>query len=139
MRDATAVPLVTPEEEIALAARIKKGDEQAREHMIKANLRLVVKIARDYDNLGLPLLDLINEGNIGLIKGVERFDPAHPEMGWSTAVAPMQTAPARTWFRAQHWGTGTASSPVASAWAPGRACTSGSIAAVAARAAGMTC
>jgi RNA polymerase primary sigma factor len=48
----------------------------AREHMIRANLRLVVKIARDYDGLGLPLLDLINEGNIGLMKGVERFDPA---------------------------------------------------------------
>src|SRR5262249_49339836 len=64
-----------PAEEIALAKRIRKGDEAAREHMIKANLRLVVKIARDYEGLGLPLLDLINEGNIGLIKGVERFDP----------------------------------------------------------------
>src|SRR5205085_6407701 len=52
------------------------GDEEAREQMIKANLRLVVKIARDYENQGLPLLDLINEGNIGLIKGVERFNPA---------------------------------------------------------------
>jgi RNA polymerase primary sigma factor len=70
------VKLLTPEEEIALAKRIQKGDEQAREHMIKANLRLVVKIARDYDGLGLPLLDLINEGNIGLMKGVERFNPA---------------------------------------------------------------
>jgi RNA polymerase primary sigma factor len=68
------VKLLTPPEEIALARRIKRGDKQAREHMIKANLRLVVKIARDYDGLGLPLLDLINEGNIGLMKGVERFD-----------------------------------------------------------------
>ncbi|HSH93825.1 MAG TPA: sigma-70 family RNA polymerase sigma factor, partial [Roseimicrobium sp.] len=55
--------------------RIKRGDKKAREHMIKANLRLVVKIARDYEGYGLPLLDLINEGNIGLMKAVERFDP----------------------------------------------------------------
>ncbi len=75
LREIGQVKLLTPKEEIALARRIKKGDAAAREHMIKANLRLVVKIARDYDNLGLPLLDLINEGNIGLIKGVERFDP----------------------------------------------------------------
>ncbi len=75
LREVGQVKLLTPNEEILLARRIRKGDEQAREHMIRANLRLVVKIARDYENLGLPLLDLINEGNIGLIKGVERFDP----------------------------------------------------------------
>jgi RNA polymerase primary sigma factor len=75
MREIGQVKLLTPAEEVALAKRIRKGDEQAREHMIRANLRLVVKIARDYEGLGLPLLDLINEGNIGLIKGVERFDP----------------------------------------------------------------
>jgi RNA polymerase primary sigma factor len=69
------VKLLTPKEEITLARRIKRGDKQAREQMIKANLRLVVKIARDYEGLGVPLLDLINEGNIGLMKGVERFDP----------------------------------------------------------------
>ena len=69
------VKLLTPDEEIALAQRIRRGDKLAREQMIKANLRLVVKIARDYENLGLPLMDLISEGNIGLIKGVERFDP----------------------------------------------------------------
>jgi RNA polymerase primary sigma factor len=76
LREIGKVKLLTPEEEIVLSKRIRKGDEQAREHMIKANLRLVVKIARDYENLGLPLLDLINEGNIGLMKGVERFNPA---------------------------------------------------------------
>jgi RNA polymerase primary sigma factor len=70
------VPLLTPQDEITLAARIKKGDSEARAWMIKANLRLVVKIAHDYANLGLPLLDLISEGNIGLMKAVERFDPA---------------------------------------------------------------
>jgi RNA polymerase primary sigma factor len=75
LREIGQVKLLTVEEEITLAKRIKRGDKKAREHMIKANLRLVVKIARDYDGLGLPLLDLINEGNIGLMKGVERFDP----------------------------------------------------------------
>jgi RNA polymerase primary sigma factor len=75
LREIGQVKLLTPPEELALARRILKGDEEAREQMIKANLRLVVKIARDYEGLGLPLLDLINEGNIGLMKGVERFDP----------------------------------------------------------------
>jgi RNA polymerase primary sigma factor len=76
LREIGQVKLLTPQEEIELAARIKRGDRKAREHMIKANLRLVVKIAHDYDGLGLPLLDLINEGNLGLMKAVERFDPA---------------------------------------------------------------
>ena len=76
LREIGQVKLLTPQEEIELAARIKKGDKRAREHMIKANLRLVVKIAHDYEGYGLPLLDLINEGNIGLMKAVERFDPA---------------------------------------------------------------
>jgi RNA polymerase primary sigma factor len=76
LREIGQVKLLTPQEEIVLAKRIKRGDEKAREQMIKANLRLVVKIARDYENQGLPLLDLINEGNIGLMKGVERFNPA---------------------------------------------------------------
>ena len=69
------VKLLTPEQEIELAERIKQGDKKAREEMIKANLRLVVKIARDYEGIGLPLLDLISEGNIGLMRAVERFDP----------------------------------------------------------------
>jgi RNA polymerase primary sigma factor len=76
LREIGQVKLLTPEEEVQLAARIKKGDKKAREQMIKANLRLVVKIAHDYENFGLPLLDLINEGNIGLMKAVERFDPS---------------------------------------------------------------
>lgn len=76
MREVGEVALLTGKEENELAARIKAGDEAAREHMIRANLRLVVKIAREYEGLGLPLLDLINEGNIGLMKAVERFDPA---------------------------------------------------------------
>src|SRR5260370_20722010 len=76
LREIGQVQLLTPEEEIDLAARIKKGDREARTLMIKANLRLVVKIAHDYANLGLPILDLVSEGNIGLMKAVERFDPA---------------------------------------------------------------
>ena len=76
LREIGQVKLLTPQEEVELAARIKKGDKRAREQMIKANLRLVVKIARDYEGIGLPLLDLISEGNIGLMKAVERFDPA---------------------------------------------------------------
>jgi RNA polymerase primary sigma factor len=76
LREIGQVKLLTPAEEIDLAARIKKGDRKAREQMIKANLRLVVKIAHDYEGFGLPLLDLISEGNIGLMKAVERFDPS---------------------------------------------------------------
>ena len=75
LQEVSGTPLLTVQEEIELAARIKKGDQKARAWMIKANLRLVVKIAHDYSNLGLPLLDLISEGNIGLIKAVERFNP----------------------------------------------------------------
>lgn len=76
LREIGQIPLLTPDQEIDLAAKIKAGDLQARALMIKSNLRLVVKIAHDYANLGLPLLDLISEGNIGLMKAVERFDPA---------------------------------------------------------------
>jgi RNA polymerase primary sigma factor len=75
MREIGQVELLTPEQEIELAARVKKGDEEAVQIMIKANLRLVVKIAQDYARYGLPLLDLISEGNIGLMKAVKRFDP----------------------------------------------------------------
>jgi len=69
-------PLLTAEEEIALARKIKQGDAAARDQMIQANLRLVVTIAGDYLDLGLPIMDLISEGSIGLTKAVERFDPS---------------------------------------------------------------
>jgi RNA polymerase primary sigma factor len=75
LREIGRFPLLTPQQEIELAAKIKKGDAEARERMINSNLRLVVTIAHDYANLGLPLLDLISEGNIGLTKAVERFEP----------------------------------------------------------------
>ena len=75
LREIGRFPRLTPQQEIELAAKIKKGDPEARERMINSNLRLVVTIAHDYANLGLPLLDLISEGNIGLTKAVERFEP----------------------------------------------------------------
>lgn len=75
MNEIAKTDLLTVEEEIALAERIIAGDSDARDHMIRANLRLVVKIAKDYSNYGLPLADLISEGNIGLMKAVEKYDP----------------------------------------------------------------
>jgi len=66
--------LITPDEEVKLAQRIKQGDEAARNKLVKANLRFVVSVAKQYQNQGLSLQDLINEGNIGLIKAAERFD-----------------------------------------------------------------
>jgi RNA polymerase primary sigma factor len=75
LREIGRIPRLTPEEEIELAGKIKEGNAEARERMITSNLRLVVTIAHDYADLGLPLLDLISEGNIGLTKAVDRFDP----------------------------------------------------------------
>lgn len=75
LADINEVPLLTPEEEIELATRIGQGDMEAREHMIRANLRLVVSIAKNYVGRGLAFMDLIEEGNIGLMKAVEKFDP----------------------------------------------------------------
>jgi RNA polymerase primary sigma factor len=75
LREISRTPLLTIAEECDLAERIKMGDEEARSHLIRANLRLVVKIARDYSGYGVSLNDLISEGNIGLMQAVERFDP----------------------------------------------------------------
>jgi RNA polymerase primary sigma factor len=74
-QDIRAAKLLTPEEEQELAQRVAQGDDAARKRMIESNLRLVVKVARRYMGQGLPVLDLIEEGNIGLIKAVERFKP----------------------------------------------------------------
>jgi RNA polymerase primary sigma factor len=76
MRDLRKLPVITVEEEKAYARKVAEGNPDARRKMIEANLRLVVKIARRYVNQGMSLLDLIEEGNIGLIKAVEKFDLA---------------------------------------------------------------
>ncbi len=75
LKDIKKLPLLTPEEEIDLATRIKKGDKAARQRMIQSNLRLVINIAKKYSNLGVSMLDLIEEGNLGLMKAVEKFNP----------------------------------------------------------------
>lgn len=78
MREISRTPLLTREEERELGFKTLAGDPAARDRMIRSNLRLVVKIAKDYSNYGLPLADLIAEGNVGLMKAVERF---HPDKG----------------------------------------------------------
>jgi len=75
LKEIKDIPLLTADEEKQLARRIRKGDAAARKKMIQSNLRLVINIARRYSNLGLPILDLIEEGNLGLMKAVEKFDP----------------------------------------------------------------
>jgi RNA polymerase primary sigma factor len=75
LREINKIDLLTPDEEKELAYRVQDGDLEAREHMIKANLRLVVSIAKNYSGRGLTLMDLIEEGNIGLMRAVEKFDP----------------------------------------------------------------
>ncbi len=75
LREIDEVPLLTAEQEVELGRRIRAGDDAAREHMIRANLRLVVSIAKRFRNRGLSLPDLIAEGNLGLLKATEKFDP----------------------------------------------------------------
>ncbi|MBU4346750.1 MAG: sigma-70 family RNA polymerase sigma factor [Candidatus Omnitrophica bacterium] len=74
LKEIKNIPLLTSEEEVALDKKIKQGNEQARKKMIRSNLRLVINIAKRYMHLGIPLLDLIEEGNLGLMKAVDRFD-----------------------------------------------------------------
>jgi len=75
LKEIRNIPLLTPKEEMELSRKTKKGDEQARKIMIRANLRLVINIAKKYMYLGIPLLDLIEEGNLGLMKAVDKFNP----------------------------------------------------------------
>lgn len=75
LRDIGNLPMVSPDEETELAARIQKGDENAYQKLVEANLRFVVSVAKQYQSSGLDLSDLINEGNLGLMKAARRFDP----------------------------------------------------------------
>ncbi len=75
IKDIKHIPLLTPEQEMKTARRIKRGDAQARRLMIRSNLRLVINIAKQYSRFGVPLLDLIEEGNLGLMKAVSKFNP----------------------------------------------------------------
>ena len=75
LKDVRPIPLLTAKQEIELSKKVHEGDMDAREKMIRSNLRLVISIAKRYINLGVPLSDLIEEGNIGLMRGVEKFDP----------------------------------------------------------------
>ena len=75
LKEIKNIPLLTAQEEIDLSRRVHKGDKAARDQMINANLRLVISIAKRYLNLGIALSDLIEEGNIGLMRGVDKFDP----------------------------------------------------------------
>lgn len=75
LKEIRNIPLLTLQEERALTRRVRRGDEQARKMMIRANLRLVINIAKRYMYLGIPLLDLIEEGNLGLMKAVDKFKP----------------------------------------------------------------
>ncbi len=74
LKDLQGIPLLKPEEELALAKRVRKGEEEARETMIRSNLRMVVSIAKRYTYFGLPLMDLIEEGNMGLMRAVDKFN-----------------------------------------------------------------
>ena len=76
LREIGQVELLTPQQELELVLEVKQGNEKARHRLLTASLRRVVQISREYENIGLPLLDLISEGNLGLLKAIERFDPA---------------------------------------------------------------
>ncbi len=76
LAEISKIPLLSPAEEIRLAKKMRKGDEEARKKLVMSNLRLVISIAKKYLYYGLPLLDLVEEGNLGLLKAVDRYDPS---------------------------------------------------------------
>ena len=89
--------LITVEEEVELAQRIKKGDQEALEKLTKANLRFVVSVAKQYQNQGLSLPDLINEGNLGLIKAAEKFDETAVSSSFPTPCGGSASRFSRLW------------------------------------------
>src|SRR5260221_10959646 len=76
LKDIKDIPLLTQPEELACARKVRKGDPEARKLMIQSNLRLVISIAKKYSHLGLPMSDLIEEGNLGLMRAVAKFNPS---------------------------------------------------------------
>ena len=90
LRDINETDLLTADQEKTLARRVQKGDAEARDWMVRANLRLVVNIARNYNHRGLAFQDLIEEGNLGLMRAVEGFDP---EMGTRFSTCLLYTSP----------------------------------------------
>ena len=96
LKEIGKVALLTPEEEVALAARMSEGDEEAKRRMAEANLRLVVSIAKRYVGRGMLFLDLIQEGNLGLIKAVEKFDYTK---GYKFSTRPAPSVSPYTWWR----------------------------------------
>jgi RNA polymerase primary sigma factor len=77
LHEVSLTPLLTPEQEIAIARRVRQGDEEAMQELVKRNLRFVISVAKKYQNRGLPLVDLIGEGNVGLMTAARKFDPDH--------------------------------------------------------------
>lgn len=75
IKDISTYPLLTPKEEREIAVKARSGDREAQEKLVTSNLRLVISIARKYTNMGIPILDLIQEGNMGLIRAVEKYEP----------------------------------------------------------------
>jgi len=86
LKDIRNIPLLTPKEELEVAKKVKRGDKEARKQMIRANLRIVINIAKRYAYFGLPLMDLIEEGNMGLMRAVDKFNP-HKGFRFSTYSA----------------------------------------------------
>jgi RNA polymerase primary sigma factor len=95
MRAVMQLPLLSAEQEVALAKRVERGDLEAKQQMVEANLRLVVSIARRYVGRGLALPDLIQDGSVGLIRAVERFDyrRGHKFSTYATSVIFSRTTP----------------------------------------------
>jgi RNA polymerase primary sigma factor len=122
LRSIGRVGLLTAEEEVQLAKRIERGDMSAKQHMIEANLRLVVSIAKGYLGRGLTFLDLIQEGSLGLIRAVEKFDYRRGYKFSTYARSPTRAAPSAspcTWWRSStRWSMSSGSS--SRTWAASR-------------------
>ncbi|MFQ5689930.1 MAG: RNA polymerase sigma factor RpoD/SigA [Gemmatimonadota bacterium] len=111
LREIGRQPLLTREEEAWLAGRIRRGDERARERLVKANLRFVVSVAKRYQNRGVPLPDLVNEGNLGLLRAAGRFDGSRGVRFISYAVWWIRQAIVQAVTRGSGRGAGSGAAP----------------------------